>query len=156
MISNQRVLSIAFTYSMLLVSAVILFLSFTQLNPEVASVPKLISIAVIAMCIVSLIKEVKSVESSPQDAAKGDGDEDSPAQRIPWWCMLVLSILYTVLIQVLGFFVATILFLVIVPYLHGFKKWTLILIYGISFLIIYWIGFEKLMQIRFPSSGIFF
>lgn len=155
MINNQRFYSFLLLFLILLISLVFLNLAITVLDPRVAEAPILVSCILIVLTIGSLIQERRAGRKDTVPAKEGSDNDAAETVNRSWWFMLILSVIYVIVVTVAGFFIATVVFLLVAPYLFRYKNWKVIILSCVILIFMYWIGFEKLMNIRLPGGILF-
>ncbi|MCM3760284.1 tripartite tricarboxylate transporter TctB family protein [Alkalihalobacillus oceani] len=152
MTRNQVMIPILLNLFILLLSLLFLILAITGLSPESASAPILVCSLTIIVAALAIVEDYRK-KNKPVTVEEGEGvAEEAEESQKPMWFILALTLVYYLLIMYIGFFVSTVLFLLVIPYVYKFRNWKLIIISTISMLIIYWVGFSWLMNVRFPSG----
>lgn len=151
MTRNQVMIPILLNLFILLLSLLFLILAITGLSPESASAPILVCSLTIIVAALAIVEDYRKKKKSANEE-EGEGAVEAEESQKPMWFILALTLIYYLLIMYVGFFVSTVLFLLVIPYVYKFRNWKLIIISTISMLIIYWAGFSWLMNVRFPSG----
>jgi putative tricarboxylic transport membrane protein len=157
MLQNDRWMSFAFSSFILIFSLAILISSILTLKIEAATTPILVGSILIVLTTIVVIKEFRSAKGLTvlKETNKNEDTSEEPSIVRPWWVMFLLAFAYYILVIYLGFFLSTILFLLIVPYIYKYKNWKVTIISCFVYMMVYWIGFEMLMEIRFPDGVLF-
>lgn len=86
-----------------------------------------------------------------------DGDEKMHVTSAPgkFWSLLILMFIYALLLEPLGFYVASILFMPLTMYLLGARKPLSIGLTSIGVLLFVYLVFGKLLGVPLPESTLF-
>ena len=123
-------------------AALFLFLS-RDYNSTAALFPKYIAIA--SLLFLALIVWGARRENSNFEIR----NSNFPLHRI-----IAVQGAYLVLIDLVGFFAATFLFLLIAPIQMGYKRWGIVLVHGVVFTLVLAGSFLWLFNIQFPTGAL--
>ncbi|MET3507192.1 tripartite tricarboxylate transporter TctB family protein [Halalkalibacter oceani] len=152
MTRNQVIVPILLNLFIMLLSLLFLILAITGLSSESASAPILVCALTIIVAAFAIVEDYRKKNKPATDEGEEEAAEETGESQKPMWFILALTLIYYLLIIYVGFFVSTVLFLLVIPYVYKFRNWKLIIISTISMLVIYWGGFSWLMNVRFPSG----
>lgn len=152
---KQNYIPLIFNLLIFLVSLLFLIIALTDLSPSAALAPILVCSIVVALSVIAIFFDVKVIKKQLIAVSEDESEEEQSLQSKPMWVILSLTIGYYASILYFGFFISTFLFLLIVPYIYKYKNWKFIVVSCIVFMLVYWVGFSMLMNIRFPKGILF-
>lgn len=148
--SHKDKLDKGFTIGILILFAVVLLLSFS-LSKTAGSVPKLISVIGIILCVISLFSKPKQNKVS-QESTESSSEE---AQGISFIKSFGLIIAYLLSMIVLGFLVSTVLMLFSMSALLGYRKYKITVMFSVITTAILYSSFVYLFYVRLPVGLLF-
>ncbi len=114
--------------------------------------PRIVSTVVAILCFYHLTENIwKSLKNPP--GGKGTGPE--PSLGLAWYGSLTLLLLYLLLIYVLGFILATGLFMVTFPAIAGYRRWRVILPTALVTTLLIDVSFNRFLQIQLHEGVLF-
>jgi putative tricarboxylic transport membrane protein len=136
-----------------LVFVSIVFVQSLALSELAGLVPKLVSGVAIILCLVQLTVEAKKLKAG---AAKQEAEpEEQPATTMRWYTMLMIVGIYIAGLELLGFAISTLLFLLITPYVMQQKKIKINIILAVVTTVIIYYGFVEVFYVRLPEGLLF-
>jgi hypothetical protein len=148
--SRKKVIDVVFTSATIIFFTLILILSFF-LSQTAGSVPRLISIIGICLCVLSLIAKPKKDDTTPPQ----EGADSEAAVGMPFLPSLGLMIAYFIGMIVLGFTLSTFLMMVFMPVLLGYRNYKVNILTAIIVTAVLYVSFVNFFYVRLPVGIIF-
>lgn len=125
------------------------------LNP--AYYPRLLIYIILFMTVSLIISEfIKNKKVGTEKSEDSCDNKNASKREITLTLKFILAIvLYSLLLKVLGFVIATVLFLISAMMILGYKNYKNMVILTVIITAIVYFGFTNILNVRFPS-GIFF
>lgn len=136
----------------ILVVVFIAFLAMTStLGVTASRMPRVVGVVGLILCAIEAYQQIKNYKSETIDK-----EECLPEVKgRPAWMILLMMVAYIPVMYILGFFIASLVFLFIVPYLLGRKKLLGNLIYSVVSTVLMWVCFMKVFSLRLPTGWLF-
>ena len=148
--SRKKVVDFVFTIATISFFALILILSFS-LSHTAGSVPRLISIIGIFLCLLSLIAKPKKDAETPPD----EDPAPEASTGIPFLATLGLMVAYFIGMIVLGFTLSTFLMMVFMPLLLGYRNYKVNILTSLIVTAVLYVSFVYFFYVRLPIGMIF-
>lgn len=137
-------------------SVAIFTISYT-FPPEAALFPKAVSAFTFILIVSELVVQYKN-KGKTKDGIESTEDKEELLEEIEsdnnWLVVLIFSTLYYVLMKSIGFYPITVVYLLITPWVLGYRNKKVIVLTAIITTIIIWFVFGRLFYVPFPK-GIF-
>lgn len=118
---------------------------------EQALFPKCLTIAMIFPCVLLLVQGIRQYKTT--------GEEESfvlfSSTSLKPLVVVPLVVIYIYLLEIIGFYVTTTIFVAVFMYMFGARKWISVSIYAILVPLIVYIVIRKILSFPFPE-GLFF
>ncbi|NOX32129.1 MAG: tripartite tricarboxylate transporter TctB family protein [Deltaproteobacteria bacterium] len=139
--------------SMFLLIAILLYKS-TMNFPEVvqnstAAYVRFLAICFGGLCLLAILLRLKSKSTEENKKL------DLAAAPVRFWSLLILMFVYSLLLEPLGFYLASALFLPVTMVVLGARKKILIALTAVGVLLFVYIVFAKLLGVPLPESSLF-
>ena len=122
-------------------------------NPTAALFPRLVSIISLIFIIWTIARRclslVRKAKTSPEVQAEV---EPTGEGVLAWYWSLATMVGYFVLIYLLGFTLVTLIYLLVLPLLLGYRKYKIILITGVLWTVTFITVFTYVLHARIPEG----
>ncbi len=135
------------------VVAFILLLQTGDYRPAAALFPRIVTIVVIVLCLYQLGENAWAFFRGQASKKKKKEAPEAPAGMAWYWIFLTI-VAYFVLIEVLGFLLATAIYMVGFPVLLGYRRWVIILAVMILLTASVGYSFGTILHVPLPEGMI--
>ena len=139
-----------FVTSVLAIFSLYILLTTNNYPEEAGAFPKIVSILVIALCILQLVLSslklssvIKSVDNPKEEISKNTTNKT-------FIITAITLIVYPILIFVIGFIPSTLIYLVYTMYTYGYRNKVRIALISVGVLSVIYIIFEVMLRIKLP------
>ena len=120
-------------------------------NPTAALFPRLVSIVSLVFIIWTIARRclmlMRKAKSSPEAEAETTGEGG-----LPWYWSVATMAGYFVLIYLLGFTFVTLIYLLVLPLLLGYRRYKIVLITGVLWTVAFITVFTYVLHARIPEG----
>jgi putative tricarboxylic transport membrane protein len=152
---KENYVPLLFNLFILLISLLFIGIAIGKLSSDAALAPILVCSLVIVLTLIAIVLDLRTIKNKVSSASTGDTEVEEVQQKKPMMMILTLTCIYYLLVVYLGFFISTLAFLSMVPLLYKYKNYKFIIGSCIVLMLVYWVGFSVLMNIRFPKGILF-
>ncbi|MDM5201535.1 tripartite tricarboxylate transporter TctB family protein [Fictibacillus enclensis] len=149
----MKIVKIGMPVLMILISAAFLIGSFMLPKANLGNpngplyFPMGLSIFMLILSIIYLFKELKTINEVNENI---QALLNSKAMKLIG-VSIVLGVVYSLIFEIVGFLISTIVFLgLLLFYLNGRKKWIINIVVAVGFSFITWYGFSQLLGVSLP------
>jgi len=131
--------------------ALAFLLETTKLQQTAALFPRLVAEASLFVFVIALAFQLlKSGEATFQQAASISAKK--PPNATSFRAALTLQAAYLAAVFLLGFPIATLIYLVVCPRLMGYQRWRILLPYSVLLTSAVFLAFAYVLHVRFPGG----
>ena len=122
-------------------------------NPTAALFPRLISTIVLLLILWTAAHRLWELFGKPQEASS-PVEEVAPKQKgvMTWYVSLITIVIYFLLIYVIGFTWAALVYLVVLPILLGYRKYKIIFAIAAMWTVSFVLVFTYVVHTRIPGG----
>ena len=131
--------------------ALAFLLETTKLQQTAALFPRLVAEASLFVFVIALaFRLLKSGEATVQHATSISAKK--PPNATSFGAALTLQAAYLAAVFLLGFPIATLMYLVVCPRLMGYQRWRILLPYSVLLTSAVFLAFAYVLHVRFPGG----
>jgi uncharacterized membrane protein (DUF485 family) len=122
-------------------------------NPTAALFPRLISTIVLLLILWTAVHRLWELFGKPQEVSPSV-EEVAPKQKgvMTWYVSLITIVIYFLLIYVIGFTWAALVYLVILPILLGYRKYKIVFAIAVMWTVFFVLVFTYVVHTRIPGG----
>lgn len=129
--------------------ALLAFVQTFRFHPSAGLFPRIVSAVVALLCYYKLGGNALNASDSQSLAV---GESEKPIAGLAWYWAFPITMLYSLLIFLIGFLWSTTIFLIIFPLFSGYRRWGILLIVVILTGIFLKVGMEMLLYFELPGG----
>lgn len=115
--------------------------SFLRFDPGPTLYPRILLVLMIVLSLIVIVRSLKL----PADRVLPKG-----SARVLW--LMATTVMYVATIRYFGFLIASVVFLILVPWTAGYRRTGIIVSVAGVYAVAIWLVFEKVLYIILPSS----
>lgn len=132
--------------------AVYFFIKTFSYRPAAALFPRIVSAIVALLAFYHLAENIGKAFKKQPEAHKTAAE--LPV-CLPWYGSLVLVLLYLLLVYLVGFILATGLFMIFFPLAAGYRRWPVIIVTAVATALLIDLSFNRFLQIQLHEGILF-
>ncbi len=122
-------------------------------NPTAALFPRLVSIISLIFIVWTIVQRVFSLAKRADQSPEARSETGPQGARVfTWYWSLAAMVGYYVLIYLLGFTLVTLVYLIVLPLLLGYRRYLIILITGVLWTVAFLSVFNYILHARIPEG----
>jgi hypothetical protein len=122
-------------------------------NPTAALFPRLVSIISLIFIIWTIGQRYLALRREAKSSPVGEEEAGTEGKgALEWYWSLATMVAYFVLIYLLGFTLVTLLYLVALPLLLGYRRYKIVLITGVLWTVAFITVFTHVLHARIPEG----
>jgi hypothetical protein len=134
--------------------AILFLIDSRSYNPTAALFPRLVATITLGLLFGALIQHYVRLYRQARQIPEMEeaGTESERSGGIKWYLNLAIILAYFLLIYVVGFIWASLLYLLATPIIMGYRKFKIVVVIALFWVIIFIYVFYELLQARIPKG----